>query len=395
MTDRLDLVRLDQVTRIDRDFRFIREYGLEKPRAPSTSPTYSFDLEGWAIGRDSPLESVELLLDDTRLWRIPAGVERPDVATRKGLPPGEHTIGFYGPVNCLRLPTEFDCVLAAVVQDGNRMHIAEIRGARAPLRSGFEAALRPLTVTTLGRTGSSMFLRVLEAHPEIVAYRPLEYEPRTLEYWMEVFLSLSEPASYLNQLDPPIDLEAERLVVARRAARGPAQDRLPGRRAGARGMDGAREPRPARRHVPIADRGRLRADRGAATQAAGLLRREARPGTTRRRSCRSCIRAHARSSWCATSVTWSARCSPSTSSAAVASCSAARSRLDQRGLRARAGQERQCCACSGAGPGAATLPTSCATRTCCSNRRRRSTTCSPTSGSKWRGNRADAAAHVA
>ena len=48
-----------------------------------------------------------------------------------------------------------------------------------------------------------MLLNTLDAHPEIVAYRPLDYEPRTLEYWMDAFLALAEPSSYLNQLDPP------------------------------------------------------------------------------------------------------------------------------------------------------------------------------------------------
>jgi hypothetical protein len=205
------MVEVDQVVPSPKGFGLFRAYALESPHAPSTSPSYSFDLEGWAIGRSSPLAAVELVQDETCLWRVPATAERPDVAARFGLPAGEHTVGFYRPVNCLRLPTEFDCAVAAVAQDGSRVHIGDIRGSRAPLSPGFEPSLRPLMVTTLGRTGSSLFLRMLQGHPEIAAYRPLEYEPRTLEYWMEVFLSLSDPASYLNQLDPPIDLDAEKM----------------------------------------------------------------------------------------------------------------------------------------------------------------------------------------
>jgi hypothetical protein len=202
-------VTVDRVTRVDEDFRFIRQYGLEKPRGGTTADNYSFDLEGWAIGRHSPLAGIDLLMDDTRLWHVPARVERPDVAARYDVPAEESRFGFYAPVNCLRFPTEFECVLAAVVADGNRMHIATIEGSRAPLVSSFEPQLSPLMVSTLGRTGSSMFVRMLGAHPEVVAYRPLEYEPRVADYWMETFLSLSEPGSYLNQLDPPLALEAD------------------------------------------------------------------------------------------------------------------------------------------------------------------------------------------
>ena len=43
---------------------------------------------------------------------------------------------------------------------------------------------------------------MLAAHPEIVAYRPFEYEPRVATYWMGVFRALSDPASYRRQLAP-------------------------------------------------------------------------------------------------------------------------------------------------------------------------------------------------
>jgi uncharacterized protein YukE len=70
------------------------------------------------------------------------------------------------------------------------------------LRSPFEPRLRPLMVTTLGRTGSTAMVRMLRAHPRIVAYRPFEYEPRVATYWMGVFKSLSEPVSYRRQITP-------------------------------------------------------------------------------------------------------------------------------------------------------------------------------------------------
>ncbi len=270
------LVEIRQITRRERDFRFIRQHGLEKPRGNSSHSVYSFDLEGWAIGRDSRFAQAELLLDDTRLWTLPAAVERPDVASRYGLEEAEHAIGFYGPVNALRLPTDFECVVVAVVEDGNRMQIADIHGTRAPLVSSFEPSLRPLMVTTLGRTGSSMLLNMLDAHPEIVAYRPLDYEPRALEYWMDAFLALAEPSSYLNQLDPPVNIEAERLwwLGEERPAPRKTSYRLGepelGRWMGTENLE------PSRGHVPVSRSGPVRADRRASAQATPLLRREAR-----------------------------------------------------------------------------------------------------------------------
>ena len=43
---------------------------------------------------------------------------------------------------------------------------------------------------------------MLAAHPEVVAYRPFDYEPRVATYWMGVFRALSDPASYRRQLAP-------------------------------------------------------------------------------------------------------------------------------------------------------------------------------------------------
>ena len=59
------LVDVQKVTRIDEDYRFVRRFGIEQPRAPSSHACYHFDLEGWAIGRDSRFARAEVLLDDS------------------------------------------------------------------------------------------------------------------------------------------------------------------------------------------------------------------------------------------------------------------------------------------------------------------------------------------
>jgi hypothetical protein len=57
-------------------------------------------------------------------------------------------------------------------------------------------------VTTLGRTGSTAMVRLLQAHPEIAAYRPFEYEPRVATYWVGVLKGLGDPTSYRRQITP-------------------------------------------------------------------------------------------------------------------------------------------------------------------------------------------------
>ena len=43
-------------------------------------------------------------------------------------------------------------------------------------------------------------MALLEQHPEVVVFRPFEYEPRVARYWAEVFGTLCEPGSYRQAL---------------------------------------------------------------------------------------------------------------------------------------------------------------------------------------------------
>jgi Sulfotransferase family len=172
----------------------------------SGGANYALDLRGWVVGRDSPAVAVELLHDRACLWRVPLH-ERPDIAANAGLN-APALCGFYATVNTLRLGREFTIAIEAVLDDESRVEFATIRGRRRPLRPRFEPRLAPLMVTTLGRTGSTILVRLLEAHPEVVAYPPFEDEPKVASYWIEVLLALSEPASYRRQLTPGRDLNS-------------------------------------------------------------------------------------------------------------------------------------------------------------------------------------------
>jgi hypothetical protein len=85
--------------------------------------------------------------------------------------------------------------------------MALLRGVREPVRTDFEAQLQPLMVTTLGRTGSMALMRMLEAHPEVLVYRPYRYEQQVAGYWLDVLLTLSDPSSYMRQIAPAGNLE--------------------------------------------------------------------------------------------------------------------------------------------------------------------------------------------
>jgi hypothetical protein len=180
---------------------------IDLPASADRLPTYALDLRGWAIGRDDRVIEVELAAEGAVIGVAPLDVERPHVAERHKVDP---RIGFRILANGLLLPPQFDAGVTGVTASGARLPIAAVRGRRAELPAGDQAQLQPLIVTTLGRTGSMLLMRLLEAHPEVLVIRPHRYEQRVAGYWTEVLLALTDPSSYMRQLAPAGSLDRPR-----------------------------------------------------------------------------------------------------------------------------------------------------------------------------------------
>jgi hypothetical protein len=177
-------------------------FALDTPKAGLARDTYAFDLRGWAIGARSPASAALLHQDGALIRRMPVDLGRPDVAAAHPQLTGAERSGFFGTFSALALDPRFALQLDLTLEDQTRLPLALLRGTRAPLVSPFSPRLQPLVLTTMGRTGSTAVVRMLAAHPEVVAYRPFEHEPRVATYWMDVFRALSDPAGYRRQLSP-------------------------------------------------------------------------------------------------------------------------------------------------------------------------------------------------
>jgi Sulfotransferase family len=180
---------------------------LNLPAPGDRLPTYAMDVRGWAIGRNDEVAAVELAAEGATLYTATLDVERPQVAARYGVDP---RIGFRTLANALLLPPEFELGVLALSGGGARIPLGVVRGRRAELPGNGDPRLQPLIVTTLGRTGSMLLMRLLEAHPEVLVIRPHRYEQRVAGYWTEVMLALTDPSSYLRQLAPAGSLDLPR-----------------------------------------------------------------------------------------------------------------------------------------------------------------------------------------
>jgi len=99
---------------------------LEAPAAGAALPAHAVMMIGWILGRDEPVEAVELWALGERLWRAPVDLPRPDIERafpdrRVGTP------GFRTTVNALQLPSGTSAEVFAVMPGERRLRFADLR----------------------------------------------------------------------------------------------------------------------------------------------------------------------------------------------------------------------------------------------------------------------------
>ncbi|MGB7685886.1 MAG: sulfotransferase [Solirubrobacterales bacterium] len=183
---------------------------IDHPVAGSTSDTYAIEVRGWAIGTDEPVEAIEVSLGARRTaLKASLGEPRPDVAGEFPDAPHAQGSGFRTLVGVLENRAKFGLEVHAQLSNGSRVRIGRIEGEREPIRAQFEPTIQPLMLNTIGRSGSTWLAWVLSCHPEVVGYRPMQFETRVATYWTSIFQGLAQPRSYLSQL-VTTDLESDR-----------------------------------------------------------------------------------------------------------------------------------------------------------------------------------------
>jgi sulfotransferase family protein len=173
---------------------------LDSPAPGTALERTTFEVAGWALGRHSEAQSVELVSGDELIRVVPLWVERTDVAAaHRGAPAAS---GFWSLCGSLVLEREFRLDVRAVLADGTRAAVGSITGRREPIRTSYEPQLKPLLVTSLGRTGTTLLMGLLAAHPAVVAHRTYPYEIFPARYWLHLLRVLAEPADYAHSSHP-------------------------------------------------------------------------------------------------------------------------------------------------------------------------------------------------
>lgn len=174
---------------------------IDRPAAGDELGEWALDVRGWAVGEQGPVEAVEGLHEGNVLWQVPLLLERPRIAAEHPQA-GTERVGFYALQSVLALPPRHEIEVRALTGGGRHEPIGSIVAERAPLVTGFRPRRRPILITTFGRTGSMLLMRLLVSHPEVLSFKPHRFEQRIASYWIDALLTLADPVSYLRGVAP-------------------------------------------------------------------------------------------------------------------------------------------------------------------------------------------------
>ncbi len=170
-----------------------------KPVIEEKINTYSIEIAGWILGKNSPVETIILINQGKVIRKVPVNRKSPEA--RKIYPENLQAkhCGFSTIVGLAGLPLKSEIIVEAILSNKTQVSIATIEFQRlTPLTSNCQPTLQPLALTCLGRSGTTWVMRLLSEHPNIIVSGGYPYEILAAQYWIHLFKVISEPANPLE-----------------------------------------------------------------------------------------------------------------------------------------------------------------------------------------------------
>jgi hypothetical protein len=178
----------------------ISETRVITPVAGGTSRSAAVRVSGHVLAASGPIQRVEAVVHGHVLASGTPNEATPDVASRLPAAPWAAHCGFSLLVDTLILHRSFDFGLRVLLSDGTVVNIASIGGERHALTTAYSPRLQPLIVNSFGRTGTTLLMRMLAAHPQVIMYDRPPYEIRSSKYWLHALRVLGTPTDARSQI---------------------------------------------------------------------------------------------------------------------------------------------------------------------------------------------------
>lgn len=175
---------------------------IDVPVGGSTYRSYVFRIEGWLLFKGSQPSHMQVRLGSLVMCNSKVFVERQDVSDYFNHISGAVALGFSCDVEVLLFPETFKMQIVVVFEDGSEASVGIIRGKRYLPAAAMPTKLQPLRVYGLGRSGTTMLMRYLLYHPQIVAYNKYPYEVRMMTYFQHVMKVLTSHGDHDNSAHP-------------------------------------------------------------------------------------------------------------------------------------------------------------------------------------------------
>jgi hypothetical protein len=191
----------------------VLEATIDTPVEGGTSDAWAVRVRGHVFAAGGPVREVVAVAPGLMPAPAVTGLPTPEVAARHPEAPWAAACGFTLLVNTLILRRRFEFHLRVTLADGSRVKVVLISGERRLLETGYSPRLQPLLVNSFGRTGTTLLMQMLSAHPGVVVYNRPPYEARGGKYWMHMLKTLAAPTDARKRVGDPTEFHLEPLAA--------------------------------------------------------------------------------------------------------------------------------------------------------------------------------------
>ncbi|MDJ0555858.1 MAG: glycosyltransferase family 92 protein [Microcoleaceae cyanobacterium MO_207.B10] len=199
ITSNSTIIKIINVKYLEPVSESLLDFQLNQPAKGAKINTYSIEIAGWVLGKNSPVEILRLINQGKVIRKVAVNRNTPEVG--KLYPENQQAkhCGFSTAVGLTGLPLKSEIIVEAILPNKTQIPIAIIEFQRlTSLTSSYQPTLQPLALTCLGRSGTTWLMKLLSEHPNIIVSGGYPYETLSAQYWIHLFKVISEPANSLE-----------------------------------------------------------------------------------------------------------------------------------------------------------------------------------------------------